>query len=578
MHESLIFGIGLSIITAVVLAFGGKLTRQPFILAYLIAGVVIGPHLGFGLVKDKHSIQTISELGLIFLLYMIGLEIDLKKVKTSGKLMVVTGIVQLVVSMVLLLIGLVICLPSLSSRLGAMDVIYLAFALSLSSTVIIVKLLYDKFELETLPGRVTLGVLILQDIWAILFLGVQANLVNPQIFNLVKSFIGIIILTGGSLLVSRYLLPPLYHWIARVPELVLTTSMAWCFAVAEVSNLMGISRAMGALIAGISISTFPYNLDVIAKLISFRDFFLILFFVTLGMDIEIPSSETITVVLVCLPLVLLSRLISVYPVLRLMRTGNRVGIITSLNLTPISEFGIVIGAIGLAAGHISATTMSIIIFIFALTSVIGTYFISYNFSIYQSLNRFFSRLGLKETVLPDEKTNTDHRTEIVLLGFSRVASSLLYEIEKDAPELKPKLLVVDFNPEVYLKLKEKDIPCIYGDISNVDTLKHAGINSARIIISTIPDLLLKGTDNLRLVSVVRALSAPETRIIATTESLLEVQSLYDAGADYVFLPRLLSATHLYDVVKNPGNYFNPLAKEKAVKTRTQQADVEVINH
>src|SRR5207244_13433215 len=180
---------------------------------------------------------------------------------------------------------------------GGFGVLYLAVCLAISSTMIVVKLLYDKFELDTLPGRITLGVLIFQDLWAIVVLAIQPNLLKPEFFPLLESIARVVVLVSLSLVISKTVLPRLFHTVAKVPELVLIGSLAWCFIVCAAGNAVGLSREMGALIAGISISTFPYNLDVVAKVISIRDFFVTLFFVALGMQIPMPTPGILFVAL-----------------------------------------------------------------------------------------------------------------------------------------------------------------------------------------------------------------------------------------------------------------------------------------
>ena len=279
--SELIHDLALSIVMAWILGVAAHLARQPLILAYLVAGFVIGPS-GLKWVQSQQSIKTIAELGLIFMLFMIGLEIDLKKIIRAGNVILVTSAAQISGCFALGLgLFLLIGIPLGD---GGFDAVYLAAAVSLSSTVIIVKVLYDKFELDTLPGRITLGVLVVQDLTAILFLAIQPSLHDLQIDVLFLSVVRVGALLAAALLISRYTLPHLFQLIAHLPELVLVGAIAWCFAVAELAEFLGLSRVMGALIAGVSLSTFPYAVDVTAKVTSLRDFFITLFFVALGMQ------------------------------------------------------------------------------------------------------------------------------------------------------------------------------------------------------------------------------------------------------------------------------------------------------
>src|SRR4029453_14883131 len=261
MHE-LIRDITLSILFAWVLGLLAHFFRQPLILAYLIAGFLIGP-FGTGLVKSQESISIISELGLIFMLFMIGLEIDLKKIVRAGRVILFAAGGQLAGGCVL---GILFFMGiGLSMGAGGFDALYLCIACALSSTVIIVKVLYEKRELDTLPGRITLGVLVLQDIFAILFLAVQPSLDNLQVSGILLSIARVGVLGATRLGLSRYVLPWLFHQIARRPELILLGALAWCFLIGEIAERLHLSREMGSLVAGVSLSTFPYALDVTAK-------------------------------------------------------------------------------------------------------------------------------------------------------------------------------------------------------------------------------------------------------------------------------------------------------------------------
>jgi Kef-type K+ transport system membrane component KefB len=539
-HADLLSSIGLSISVAAGLAFAGHRLRQPPLLAYLLAGVLIGPQIGLGLVNDQASIQTVSEIGLILLLFIIGLELDLNKLLAAGRPVIVLGILQFPLCVAL---GLAFFAPFLGMKDGDYGLLYVAVCLAISSTMIVVKLLYDKFELDTLPGRITLGVLIFQDLWAIVVLAVQPNLLHPEVFPLLESLARGVVLISLSLIISKTVLPRLFQSVAKVPELVLIGSLAWCFIVCYAANKAGLSREMGALIAGVSISTFPYNLDVVAKVVSIRDFFVTLFFVALGMQIPVPSAQVIALALLATGFLLLSRLIVVFPILRAMRLGHRASLLPAINLAQMSEFSMAIAAIGVGYGHIDQKTVSVLMFVFALTSIASTYLIGSSHALQERLNRALRRMGLKD--LDAGQADTPSRTgsgkDVVLLGFFTEASALVHEYEMiDSESILQRLLVIDFNPQVHAELVRRGIACRYGDVSNMETLHHADVHDAKLVVSTIPDSILKGTSNMRLLKQVRRL-CPHARVIVTATRAGSALELYDAGADYVFVPHLNSA-------------------------------------
>ncbi|RXH03063.1 MULTISPECIES: cation:proton antiporter [Bradyrhizobium] len=550
MHE-LIRDITLCILFAWMLGLLAHFSRQPLILAYLIAGFCIGP-FGAGWVKSQESISVISELGLIFMLFMIGLEIDLKKIVRAGKVILFAAGGQLLGGCllgVLFFVGI-----GLSLGGGHFDAVYLCVACALSSTVIIVKVLYEKRELDTLPGRITLGVLVLQDIFAILFLAVQPSLANLQVSVILLSIGRVAVLVAAALLVSRYVLPRLFHQIARRPELILLGALAWCFLVAETAERLSLSREMGALIAGVSLSTFPYALDVTAKVTTLRDFFITLFFVALGMTIPVPGLSVIGLALMIAAFTVVSRLITTFIPLYLMKQGLRASLLPALNLAQISEFSLVVIQTGIADHHIAPETANAASFAFVVLAVLSTFVMTRSDEITRWMIGPLKRIGLRDLDHGSGHAEEAHggghgeARRIVILGFFRAASALLAEIERQAPVLLEQITVVDFNPNVYQTLLSRGLHVIYGDISNVDTLLHAGVGKSEMIILSVPDSLLKGATNEKLVRHVRALN-PTALIVATADLLADVSELYEAGASYVTVTRLSDAHELFTVIE-----------------------------
>jgi Kef-type K+ transport system membrane component KefB len=549
MHE-LMGDITLCILFAWVLGLLAHFSRQPLILAYLIAGFFIGP-FGMGWVKSQESISVISELGLIFMLFMIGLEIDLKKIVRAGKVILFAAGGQLIGGCLLgILFFLAIGLPMGG---GKFDALYLCVACALSSTVIIVKVLYEKRELDTLPGRVTLGVLVLQDIFAILFLAVQPSLGNLQASVILISIGRVGVLVATALVLSRYVLPRLFHQIARRPELILLGALAWCFLIGEIAEKLHLSREMGSLVAGVSLSTFPYALDVTAKVTTLRDFFITLFFVALGMTIPIPGMSVIGLALLIAAFTVVSRVLTTFTPLYLMKQGLRASLLPAINLAQISEFSLVVIQTGVAAGHIKTETSSAASFAFVVLAVLSTFVMARSDQVTRGLIGPLKRIGLRDLDHVHEHADEHggghgEARRVVILGFFRAASALLSEIERRTPLALDQITVIDFNPVVFQTLSDRGVHVVYGDISNVDTLVHAGVGKAELIIFSIPDSLLKGANNEKLVRHVRSLN-PTAKIVATAELLSDVNDLYRAGADYVTVTRLTDAHELYEVIE-----------------------------
>jgi Kef-type K+ transport system membrane component KefB len=549
MHE-LVGDITLCILFAWGLGLAAHFTRQPLILAYLVAGFFIGPY-GMGWVRSQESIQIISELGLIFMLFMIGLEIDLKKIVRAGRVILFAAAGQLIGGC---LLG-VLFFMGIGLALGGtgFDALYLSIACALSSTVIIVKVLYEKRELDTLPGRITLGVLVLQDIFAILFLAVQPSLADLQVSVILLSIFRVLALVVTALALSRYVLPPLFHQVARRPELILLGALAWCFLIGEIAERLHLSREMGSLVAGVSLSTFPYALDVTAKVTTLRDFFITLFFVALGMTIPIPNGSVIGLALIIAAFTVISRVITTFTPLYLLKQGLRASLLPAINLAQISEFSLVVIQTGVVAGHIKTQTANSASFAFVVLAVLSAFAIGRSDQITRASIRLLKRAGVRD--LDHSHAHHDDAGDghgegrrILILGFFRAASALLSEIERQNPELLEQIGVVDFNPVVFQNLAKRGVHVTYGDISNVDTLVHAGVGKAEIIILSVPDSLLKGATNEKLVRHVRSLNET-AKIISTADLLADVADHYAAGADYVVVTRLSDAHELFTVIE-----------------------------
>lgn len=547
--HTVIGNIAVCMVAASLLGLLARAFRQPLLLGYLVAGIVIGP-VGLGLIRDETQISTVAEIGLILLLFMIGLEIDLRKMLAAGRLVIVTGLLQVPLTLGLAFLAFAtLHVTVLPVGEGAYAALYLAIAVSISSTMVVVKLLYDKMELDSVPGRITLGLLVFQDVWAIVVLAVQPDLADPRLGKLAVTFSAAALLIAAALLTSRYVLPRVFRAVAKLPELLLVISLGWCFLLSLVAAhpAVGLSMEMGALIAGITLATFPYNLDVIAKVISIRDFFITLFFVALGMQIPMPTTQTLLVAGLIAGVLLIGRLVGVWGVLHFLRAGHRSAIIPSINLSQMSEFSLVILAFGISYGHIGKDVLASAIWAFAFLAVTSTYLILYSHQLQTLSARVLEIIGLRDAhkAKEEELEAASRERPVVLLGFFRVASGLVDYLMRHNKGMLEQLLVVDFNPHVKARLEERGVAVVYGDISHLDTLHHAGVEHARVIVCSVPDFRLQGTSNERLLKLLTKL-APDAQIFVTAESPEHARALYGAGAAFVIQPAALagaSAVH-----------------------------------
>ncbi len=548
--ENLLAAIGVSTIAAALLALLARRIGQPLILGYIVGGALLGPQLGLGIVRDPQAIDLIAEIGLILLLFIVGLEINVREIARAGRAIMVSGLLQfpLCVALAWPLLGGIAAATG-----GPLDRLYLAVGLGLSSTLVVVKLLSDKFELSTFGGRVTLGLLVFQDLWAIVFLAIQPNLGALSPAALLRSTAAGVGLVGAAVVMSRHVLPQLFRFIARSPELMLVASMAWCFLVAGTAGRLGLSTAMGALVAGLVIAAFPYATEVIGRLSGVRDFFITLFFVALGLKIPYPSVRVLAVAVALTAFVAASRLITVVPLLKLLGLDTRTSAVVAINLCQVSEFSLVIIAIGAGLGHSGGAAEALVLYTLLLTAVVSTYAITYNHELASGLARLLGRIGLaawRTRRAPGASEPAPGRPahQIFLLGVAREGMALLEHLDRESPGLKDYIVAVDFNPDTLERLIGLGFECHYGDIANAETLRHAGLERATVVVSSISDWMLKGTSNARVLREARLL-APSAKVIVAADTMAGAERLYADGADYVLVAPVLAAEHLYAILR-----------------------------
>jgi voltage-gated potassium channel Kch len=331
--------------------------------------------------------------------------------------------------------------------------------------------------------------------------------------------------------------------------MVVAVSIGWCALVAGTAGWMGLSMEMGALVAGLCIAAFPYSIHVTAKTLPLRDFFLTLFFVSLGMKIVVPTWSMAPLIGAMVVFTIASRFFTVYPLLIASGGGRRTAFISSLNLSQISEFSLVIAGIGLSLGHIQESTVAVTIYAMAITAVLSSYGIRYNHPLFLMFDKLMAKLGRGSSAAnaADASAGGKYDQPVVLLGFHRTGRALVEAATMHAPQMLSQMRVIDFNPEVLAELKERGVGGMFGDISSLDTLEHAHLHHAKLVLCTIPDMLLKGTDNQTLVQSIRAV-APHARIAATANDAKHAQLLREEGADVVLNHHELAAEVLVRLV------------------------------
>jgi Kef-type K+ transport system membrane component KefB len=552
--------LGLCLLAAGVLSAIFERLRIPTIAALLVAGVGLGP-VGLGLIHNAKDVETIANLGLTLLLFVIGLEVNPRSLLASGRTLLLTGALQVPITAAVALGLFWVLRPLLSPYLdGRYTPLYLALACAFSSTLLVVRFLQERRLLDTISGRLAVGLLIFQDIWAIIILAVQPSFEEPQVMPIVLTFGGIILVVVLAALGARFVLPRMFAAVAKAPELVVSVALAWCFAVGlagghldplmkliGVKSEVSVSMEMGALIAGMTIASFPYHHEVAAKVSNLRDFFVTLFFVALGMSIPIPNGAHVLGLALLLALVTIAlRFLVFLPVFYFAGLDRNNALDASTKLAQISEFCLVIAYLGVKAGHIEEGTVSVVIFAFVITALATPLLFSLSTTLPLRMGPLLSRIGFREPSKDRLSLIGDHdKASIIILGFHRVAAALIQDIGRQRPELLPSILVVDINVQTHASIKQQGVRVLYGDAGSPETLRHAGVPQADLVISTIPDELLRGTSNEAIVRSIRKVS-PTVTVFACASRAASVDTLTAAGATYVYMPSAETANGVFE--------------------------------
>ncbi|MBI4140882.1 cation:proton antiporter, partial [Candidatus Woesearchaeota archaeon] len=535
--SSLITDIGFIVIIATICAIVARLLKQPLLLSYILAGIIVGPY-GLKLVTNYSTITLASELGIAFLLFIVGLELDINKLKNLGAISIIAGIGQILFTF---LAG-----YYFTQWVGfaPLHSAYLSIALTLSSTVIVVKLYEDKEQLDTLHGRVALGILLVQDFLAIISM---AMLSNAEAFSLPIVMIALLKGLGFfivALLIGQYLLPLLFKFVAESQELLFIASVAWCFLFGMVAAWLELSVAIGAFLAGVSLASLPYSFEIINKTRSLRDFFATIFFVSLGMQIAFSSIlQHIPTILLLSLFVLIGNPLIVMLLMSLFGFTSSTSFLTSIAIAQVSEFSLVYMMFAYSLGLVPQYFISIIAVIAVITFTTSSYFIIHGEAIYIHLRKFlrlFEKLSVRDvgfSYLPDTKKSYD----VIIFGCNRIGSSVL----KKAQQLNKSVLVIDYHPERIKQLIQQKVPCMYGDLSNPSLLSKISFKTTQIVISTIPDERI----NILIAKRIRQLNNKVLRF-ATADQQQHAIELYHAGVDYVIMPHRIGGQYMASLLED----------------------------
>lgn len=536
--EHIFFEITVVIFLSAILCIIFRFLKQPSILAFIITGILVGP-LGPLHFENHDLMNSLASIGITLLLFMIGLELKLTELKSLGRNLLIAGMAQIVLTS--------IAGFGISMLLGfeAITSLYIGIALSLSSTIMIIKLLGDKRDLKSLYGKITVGILLVQDLAAIFILIILSTMLGTagksiDIADLLLVALKVIVLFGWFIALSKFVLPKLLNKISRSSESLFLFSLAWAFGVAALvsSPLIGFSIEIGGLLAGLSLAGCVESFQISTKVKPLRDFFLTIFFVTLGMELTFSNmSEIFIPVIVFSLFVLFVSPIIVMVILGLLKYKKRTSFMSGVALAQVSEFSLLMVFMGNKIGHLSQEVVSAATLIGVITFVASTYFITYSNNIYKRLMPY---LGIFER----NKTHDEAPAEVlkdhtILVGANRMGEGILEALINK----KDELIVVDFDPEIIEALNKKKINTLFGDITDPEIAELAFIENAKLIILTVTD----PEDTLLVLKQIKKMKK-KPKVIAVAFEKMDAKDFYKLGADYVIMPHVAGGNHLAKIL------------------------------
>ena len=536
--HSILVTISLIIIVAAFLALISKLLKQELIIAYVIAGIILGP-LALGLIQDRTLINNFAEIGITFVLFSVGLEMNFKKLKGAIKDSLIAGIIQ-VAAVALLSFCALVAVGFLRT-----EALWIGIAIAFSSTAVVTKILIDRNELNTLHGKFIIGIMLVQDLIAIIALAILTKSFSLTFLAFALIKIAFIVVTA---FIATFIANHIFKKISPSVELLFMISLAFLFLFVLLCYSLKFSIAIGAFTAGMVLANTNYKLEIETRTKALRDFFSVIFFVSIGLLLTSLSTTLISFALLLLILIVFEPLVTAF-VLRFRGYKTKLCMDIGFSFAQLSEFTLILMLYALHLGIITQKAFDLIVLTAVISIAMTPYTMKLSKPFYQ-LFKFLDKLEIKHResyVTPGKKT-------IFLFGCHRMGSVFLKKLD----QYKEKVFVVDFNPEIINSLINKKISCAYGDITNVEFLTKLPLENARLVVSTIP----RKKANLLLLKVVREKNK-RAFVAIVAEKIHDALELYEHGADYVIMPFITGAEHSIELIKK-------LTKEEFKKFKQEQ--------
>jgi len=532
-----VFGeVAILLALAAAIGFAGLMLRQPLIVSFIAVGLLAGPSV-LDVVRSDEQIDFLAELGIAVLLFLVGTKLDVKLIRSLGAVALVTGLGQVAFTSVFgFLIGLAL-------GLGPVASIYVAVALTFSSTIIIVKLLSDKREIDSLHGQIALGFLIVQDLVVVLSMivlstlgmGIADGAGGGRIATVLVAATGMLLLV---VVFVRYLADPLTRRLARAPELLVIFAIALTAIFAAVADAVGLGKELGGLMAGVALASTPYRETIASRLAPLRDFLLLFFFIALGSSLELSQlGEHFNAAVIFSLFVLVGNPLIVLIIMGVMGYRARTGFLAGLTVAQISEFSLIFIAMGVTLGHVGSDMLGLVTLVGLVTIALSTYMITYSHRLFEWIEPYlgiFERRNTPREPADRSSGRQSERVQVVIFGLGRFGTALGQRLQSRGV----RTLGVDFNPLAVNRWLALGLPAVHGDAGDAERVGVLPIDTADWVVSTIPALARDLQQEDPRLSLLQSLKSarPGIRIAATSHSAMETQTLRDAGADIVLEP------------------------------------------
>lgn len=536
MEHAIFLQLGTVLAVAAGVSMIMKALRQPLIIGYILSGILCGPTF-FGFIHDHAAFESFSQIGIALLLFIVGLGLNIGVIRSTGKP------VFLVFFIKLLLVG------GAGLGIGKMlgyntnESLIISMGLVFSSTIVVIKGLTDKREQNRLYGQITIGVLLLEDLLATIVLLLVStsggHLSTQDIANLVGRGA---LLTAGLILVGGIILPKLVRFFASSQEFLFTFALAWAFSVASVFYFAGFSIEVGALFAGVAMASLPYAQEVSNRLKPLRDFFLVLFFISLGEGLNLGNLHNALIPAAIFSIIaIFIKPLAISLSLGFLGYTKQTGFKTAAHLSQISEFSVILAVLAQSAGLIDGDLTAALTLTALVTIAISSYLMKYDDELYRLFEKPLSLFERKNASIQDKARNG---YKLVLFGYHKGG----HEFVRAFREMRKSYVVIDYDPDVIEILERQHVNHVYGDATDFELLDEISIRKSELVVSGITDY----TTNSLVLSYVLGAN-PETIFICHAVDYDSAAKLYDAGAAYVMLPHFIGSERMSNFIRRNGS-------------------------